>query len=123
MNNYVLATDDVSVFFGGEARDVEPLRAYRAAHDAVDVAMLPVNGLHVAITGPQIVMDSDESVEGARVLGARTFIPIHDAYGHDLALGVHPPRGFGRGRRARLDQRRRGGGVPAHRRRVEPVAC
>ena len=84
VNNYVLATDDVSVFFGGEAREVAPLRAYRAAHNSVDIAMLPVNGLHVAITGPQIVMDSDESVEGARVLGARTFIPIHDAYGHDL---------------------------------------
>jgi L-ascorbate metabolism protein UlaG (beta-lactamase superfamily) len=84
VNNYVLATDDVSVFFGGEARDLDPLRSYRASHDAVDVAMLPVNGLHVAITGPQIVMNSDESVAGARVLGAHTFVPIHDAYGHDL---------------------------------------
>jgi L-ascorbate metabolism protein UlaG (beta-lactamase superfamily) len=84
VNNYVLATDEVSVFFGGEARDLEPLRAYRASHAAVDIAMLPVNGLHVPITGPQIVMNSDESVVGARVLGARTFVPIHDAYGHDL---------------------------------------
>jgi L-ascorbate metabolism protein UlaG (beta-lactamase superfamily) len=84
VNNYVVKTDDVSVFFGGEARDLEPLRAYRATHDAVDIAMLPVNGLHVPVTGPQIVMNSDESVEGARILGARTFIPIHDAYGHDL---------------------------------------
>ena len=79
----MLATDDVSVFFGGEARDLEPLRAYRGGARRVDVAMLPVNGLHVPVTGPQIVMNSDESVEGARVLGARTFIPIHDAYGHD----------------------------------------
>jgi hypothetical protein len=46
--------------------------------------MLPVNGLHVPITGPQIVMNSDESVAGARVLGARSFVPIHDAYGNDL---------------------------------------
>ncbi len=84
VNNYVVATDDVSVFFGGEARDLGSLRAYRAAHDAVDVAMLPVNGLHVPVTGPQIVMNSDESVEGARILGARSFVPIHDAYGHDL---------------------------------------
>lgn len=84
VNNYVLTTDDVSVFFGGEARDLEPLRAYRSTHGTVDVAMLPVNGLHVPVTGPQIVMDSDEAVVGARILGARTFIPIHDAYGQDL---------------------------------------
>ena len=83
VNNYVLATDDASVFFGGEARDLDPLRAYRAIHATVDVAMLPVNGLHVPVTGPQIVMNSDQSLEGARILGARTFIPVHDAYGRD----------------------------------------
>ncbi len=83
----MVATEDVSVFFGGEARDLEPLRAYRGTHDAVDVAMLPVNGLHVPVTEPQIVMDSDEALEGARILGARTFIPIHDASGHDLVWG------------------------------------
>ena len=83
VNNYVLVTDTASVFFGGEARDLDPLRAYAGTHDAVDVAMLPVNGLHVPVTGPQIVMNSDESLEGARILGARTFIPVHDAYGRD----------------------------------------
>jgi L-ascorbate metabolism protein UlaG (beta-lactamase superfamily) len=84
VNNYVLATGAVRVFFGGEARDLGPLREYRATRDPVDVALLPVNGLHIPVTGPRLVMGSDVALEGARVLGARVLVPIHDAHAHDL---------------------------------------
>jgi len=87
VNNYVLTSGTASVFFGGEARDVAPLRAYRAHHHPVDVALLPVNGLHVPLTGPKLVMGSHDALAGARVLGARSFVPIHDAHGHDLVWG------------------------------------
>jgi L-ascorbate metabolism protein UlaG (beta-lactamase superfamily) len=95
VNNYVLATDDARVFFGGEARTLEPLRAYRARRDAVDVALLPVNGLRVVVTGPQIVMDGDTALEGARVLGASSLVAVHDAYGRDPLWGLIRRRGSG----------------------------
>jgi L-ascorbate metabolism protein UlaG (beta-lactamase superfamily) len=95
VNNYVLATGSTRVFFGGEARTLEPLRAYRSGHDPVDVALLPVNGLHVAVTGPQIVMDGDTALEGARVLGARALVAVHDAYGRDPLWSFIRRRGSG----------------------------
>lgn len=91
------------MFFGGEARDVEPLRAYATAHDPVDVALLPVNGLHVPITGPKIVMGSDDALEGARALGARAFVPIHDAYGRDPLWSFLRRKGSGESARERAN--------------------
>jgi L-ascorbate metabolism protein UlaG (beta-lactamase superfamily) len=95
VNNYVLTTDSARVFFGGEARTLEPLREYRSGHAAVDVALLPVNGLHVAVTGPQIVMDGDTALEGARILGARSLVAVHDAYGRDPLWSFIRRRGSG----------------------------
>jgi L-ascorbate metabolism protein UlaG (beta-lactamase superfamily) len=84
VNSYVIDDGATRVFFGGEARDLEPLRAYRAGHDPVDVALLPVNGLHIPVTGPKLVMDSDTALEGARILGARELVAIHDAHRNDI---------------------------------------
>jgi L-ascorbate metabolism protein UlaG (beta-lactamase superfamily) len=77
-NNYVLTMPSVRVFFGGEARDLEPLRAYRQMNAAVDVAFAPVNG--VRLFGLPLVMNAGDAVEAARILGASTLIPIHYAH-------------------------------------------
>ena len=119
VNNYVVKTDDVSVFFGGEARDLEPLRAYRATHDAVDIAMLPVNGLHVPVTGPQIVMNSDESVEGARSRRAHLHSDPRRLRPRSR-VGLPPARRVGRGRGACLHCGGRRSGLSANRCCVEP---
>jgi L-ascorbate metabolism protein UlaG (beta-lactamase superfamily) len=76
-NNYVLASGDLRVFVGTEARDIAPLRSYRAARGAVDVALLPIDGS--ALAGHQLVMNAAEAIEGARALGAKVFIPFHFA--------------------------------------------
>jgi len=83
VNNYVIRSPGVHVFFGGEAEESAPL--YRYAEDAprVDVALLPVNGLSVPFKG-RIVMGPAEAVEGAEALGATVLVPIHDAHARDL---------------------------------------
>jgi L-ascorbate metabolism protein UlaG (beta-lactamase superfamily) len=85
-NNSYVVTDTgsgVRVFFGGEARDLPPIRRYRHTAPPVDVALLPVNGLHV-VAGPRLVMDAATAVEVAQLLGAQALVPIHDAHARDL---------------------------------------
>lgn len=77
VNNYLLSTADVSVFFGGEARDLAPLREYRAANGPVDVAVLPTNGVHLGGVY-QLVMNGEQAVHAAQILGARQLFVIHD---------------------------------------------
>lgn len=81
VNNYVLRCGDVSVMFGSEARDLEPLQEYRAAHGRVNVAVFPVNGVHM-LGFYQLVMTGRQAVEGARLLGAGTMFAVHDAHRH-----------------------------------------
>jgi L-ascorbate metabolism protein UlaG (beta-lactamase superfamily) len=75
VNNYVLTCGDLRVFFGSEARDLDPLRRYRAARPAVDLALLPINGARVL--GHKLVMDGNDALAATRILGARTLVPIH----------------------------------------------
>lgn len=76
-NNYVLSSKDLRIFFGGEARDLAPLRAYRESHPPVDLVLAPTNGLR--LLGRQLVMGPRELLEAAQILGAEVIIPIHDA--------------------------------------------
>ena len=76
-NSYVLSSGEFRVFVGTEARDIEPLRRYRAERGAVNVALLPIDGS--ALAGHKLVMNASNAIEGARVLGAKVFIPIHYA--------------------------------------------
>jgi L-ascorbate metabolism protein UlaG (beta-lactamase superfamily) len=79
VNNYVFtARGGLRVFFGGETRDLEPLRRYRQEHPPVDVFIGPVNGMR--LLGYKLVTSAAEAVEAARILGARTIIPIHDGH-------------------------------------------
>ena len=91
-NNYVISGGGARVFFGGEARDLEPLQEYRRAHPPVDVILVPVNGLG-PLLGPKIVMASREAIEATRILGGNTLVPIHDALGRDPWLAVLRRRG------------------------------
>jgi L-ascorbate metabolism protein UlaG (beta-lactamase superfamily) len=82
LNNYVVTSPALRLFFGGEARDLEPLRKYASEHPPVDIVMAPVNGVRVR-GGPVLVMGPDELLEAARILGAHTVVPVHDAKGRD----------------------------------------
>lgn len=87
INNYALRCGDARVFFGSEARDLPPIEAYGAAHDPFDVAVFPVNGVH--IMGTQLVMHGEEAAAGAEALQAQHLFVIHDAHlGFPLLMPV-----------------------------------
>jgi L-ascorbate metabolism protein UlaG (beta-lactamase superfamily) len=77
VNSYVLSSQSARIFYGGEARDLEPLRCYRREHSPVDIAIAPVNGVH--FFGRKLVMGPQDLIEAARILGAGDVVPIHDA--------------------------------------------
>ena len=77
INNYVFEAPTLRVFFGGETRDLEPLRRYRREHPGVDVFLGPVNGMR--LLGRKLVMDAPDAIEAATILSAATIIPIHYA--------------------------------------------
>ena len=77
VNNYVFTFPDVRVFFGSEARDIEPLRRYRSESSSSDLALLPIDGS--TLLGKKLVMNADDAIAAARALGANTLIPIHYA--------------------------------------------
>lgn len=85
VNSYVLSSSGapgagaagVRVFFGSEARDLEPLRRYRAQAPPIDVALVPIDGARVM--GHKLVMDARDAIDAARILGAYTLVPIHYA--------------------------------------------
>lgn len=79
VNNYVLATPDLRVFIGSEARDLEPLRQFRSRLNsrAMDVVMAPVNGARL-FGLIKLVMTGKDAVEATQILGARTLIAMHD---------------------------------------------
>ncbi len=77
VNNYVLSSTGMRIFYGGEARDIEPLRAYRKKHPPVDVVLAPTNGVH--FLGRKLVMNPKDLITAAQVLESQIIIPIHDA--------------------------------------------
>lgn len=79
VNNYVIRHQETAIMFGSEARDLAPLKAYFDKNGAIDMAIFPVNGVHL-MTFFQLVMRGDEAVEGAKLLGAKQLFVIHDAH-------------------------------------------
>jgi L-ascorbate metabolism protein UlaG (beta-lactamase superfamily) len=77
VNNYVLSSGGLRVFFGSEARDLEPLRRYRSVKPGVHVVLVPIDGAQVM--GHKLVMNGSDALEAARILGARVLVPIHYA--------------------------------------------
>lgn len=79
VNNYVLSTPDLRIFFGGEALDLKPLRAHRQRMNSeIDVVLAPVNGARL-FNLLKLVMTGRDAVEATRILGAKTLVPIHDS--------------------------------------------
>lgn len=76
VNNYLITCGDASVFFGSEARDLPPLKAFGETRKETDVALFPVNG--VRMMGMQLVMKAHEAVQGAKLIGAKKLFVIHD---------------------------------------------
>lgn len=93
-NAYVIECGGIRVFFGGEIRDAGLLARYRHDRPAVDVALLPVNGLR-PVVGPPIVMGPEQAVAGAKALGARILVPVHDAMGDEPFARVLRRHGSG----------------------------
>ena len=79
VNNYVLRTQGISVFFGSEARDLKPLQEYRLNNDIVDIVIAPVNAVHL-FGFMKLVMSGKEAVEATKILGAKTLVIIHDSH-------------------------------------------
>jgi L-ascorbate metabolism protein UlaG (beta-lactamase superfamily) len=75
VNSYILSSAKERVFFGGETRDLEPLRRYRSKGGEVDIALLPIDGSR--FLGYPLVTDGAGALEAAQILGARTLVPIH----------------------------------------------
>ncbi len=81
-NVYVLSIPSGRILFGGEACDVTAVQRWCGANGAVDVALLPVNGL--SVLGRPLVMSAMEAVQAASSAGAHTLVAIHDAHYEDL---------------------------------------
>jgi L-ascorbate metabolism protein UlaG (beta-lactamase superfamily) len=90
INAYLLSSGGLHVFFGGEISKVALLEPHRA-----DVALLPVNGLRVPL-GPRLVMDPAQAIDGAKTLGAKVLVAIHDAHVNDPLYFMIRRRGSGK---------------------------
>lgn len=82
------------VYFGGEIRDIAHVERYRRTHPAVDIALLPVNGLR-PLLGPPIVMGPAQAVAATAALGAAVLVPVHDAQGDEIFSRVLRRHGTG----------------------------
>lgn len=78
VNNYILEADGTRVFFGSETKDFVPILAYADANEPVDMAILPIDGS--TIIGQQLVCLPHEAINAARILGAKTMVPIHYSF-------------------------------------------
>ncbi|MEM7540695.1 MAG: MBL fold metallo-hydrolase [Pseudomonadota bacterium] len=83
-NNYVLTVGSTRVFFGGETKELKPLRTYRTNNPKVDIALAPSNGMR--LLGYQLVATANEGLEAAKILNASVFVPIHDSM-HSMGFG------------------------------------
>lgn len=79
VNNYVIRYENTSILFGSEARDLQPLKEYHDKNGPIDMAIFPVNGVHL-MTFYQLVMKGDEAVRGTKLLGAKQLFVIHDSH-------------------------------------------
>ena len=88
-NGYVLESNGVSVYLGGDTREFEELPEVAARFPHLDAAILPVGGER--LLGIARTMGPAQAAEAAATLGARHVIPI--AYGKD---GGFPFRWYAR---------------------------
>jgi L-ascorbate metabolism protein UlaG (beta-lactamase superfamily) len=100
-HGYVIEAGGWTVFFCGHLIEAPVLDEVARRWPQIDVALLPVNGLHVTILGwRQTSLDPDDAATVAARLQARIAIPIH--FGFDggfvkdtfVSIGHGTPAGF-----------------------------
>jgi L-ascorbate metabolism protein UlaG (beta-lactamase superfamily) len=70
-----------TVFFGADTMRIPELDEVATRFPAIDLALLPINGLRLRpLLNKQVVMDAEEAASLAAVLHAATAVPIHYAF-------------------------------------------
>lgn len=77
-NNYGIVGSQARVFFGGEVCDLAAIGRVAATHAPFDVAIGPVNGVH--LLGRQLTTTAVQMLEAARLLRAPKLLPVHDEH-------------------------------------------
>lgn len=77
-NNYAIVGSNARLFFGGEVCDLDAIRRCGEAHAPFDVAIGPVNGVH--LLGRQLTATATQMLEAARLLRAPRLVPVHDEH-------------------------------------------
>ncbi|WP_405016029.1 MBL fold metallo-hydrolase [Kitasatospora sp. NBC_00070] len=78
---FVLQHDRTSVFFGADTLRIPALDEVARRFPALDLALLPVNGLRIRPAfNKQVVMDAAQAAELTRALRPRLAVPIHYAF-------------------------------------------
>jgi L-ascorbate metabolism protein UlaG (beta-lactamase superfamily) len=78
---FVIEGDGKTVFFGADTKRIPELDEIAGRFDALDLALLPINGLRIRpLLNRQIVMDAEQAAGLAKVLRPRLAVPIHYAY-------------------------------------------
>ncbi|MFL5348489.1 MAG: MBL fold metallo-hydrolase [Hyalangium sp.] len=72
---YMLQSHGSTVYFGGDSRLIPEMDELPKRFPSVQLALLPVNGLHAM--GKQVVMNADEAAQLAGKLHAEVAVPIH----------------------------------------------
>ena len=77
----VLQADDHTVFFGADTLHVPELAEVATRFPALDLALLPINGLRIRpLLNRQVVMDADQAAALAAVLRPAVAVPTHYAF-------------------------------------------
>jgi L-ascorbate metabolism protein UlaG (beta-lactamase superfamily) len=72
---FVLQAHGATVYFGGDTRLIPSLAEIPRRFPSIQLALLPVNGLHVMRS--QVVMNAEEAARFAAMLNAEVAVPIH----------------------------------------------
>jgi L-ascorbate metabolism protein UlaG (beta-lactamase superfamily) len=72
---FVLQAHGTTVYFGGDTRLIPALDEIPLRFPSIQLALLPVNGLHVMRS--QVVMTAEEAARFAATLNAEVVVPIH----------------------------------------------
>ncbi|MGC5167954.1 MBL fold metallo-hydrolase [Luteimicrobium sp. DT211] len=78
---YVISGGGRSVFFAGDTLLIPELLTLTDRFGPLDVALLPVNGLHIRMAGnKQVVMNAEEAAELTSALRPKLAVPQHYAF-------------------------------------------
>ncbi|HEU4537303.1 MAG TPA: MBL fold metallo-hydrolase, partial [Polyangiaceae bacterium] len=78
---FVLEGKGRRVYFGGDTKLIPELAEVHRRFPAIDLALLPVNGLHILPAfNQQVVMSADEAARLAGQLAAEVAVPTHYAF-------------------------------------------